>query len=144
MFSSLPNPAPAPAEHNKLSSLGDPAELLFNHHWSAGKELKLDDKMSPFTGQPGLVGETKNGTSSGYNSPTSSSNSGTSLPQAADMWQAQPACGLESSVQHSILEDPFDAEWAAIATRNYGSSNNSLNKNPFLQEGPVKTFEFHL
>lgn len=36
------------------------------------------------------------------------------------------------------LSDPFDAEWAALATR---SPNNT---NPFLQNSVVKTFEVHM
>jgi len=36
------------------------------------------------------------------------------------------------------VSDPFDAEWAALATR---SPNNT---NPFLQNSVVKTFEVHM
>jgi len=79
-----------------------------------------------------------NGTSSGYNSP-SSTNSGQSAIN--DLWQAD--------VSKSILEDPFDAEWAAIATRNSEqplSDTPTSNTNPFLSPDPepVKAFELQL
>ena len=84
-----------------------------------------------------------NGTSSGYNSP-SSTNSGQSASN--DLWQAD--------VSKSILEDPFDAEWAAIATRNSDPSSDTntplSNTNPFLSQDPeptassVKAFELQL
>ena len=48
-----------------------------------------------------------------------------------------------------ILEDPFDAEWAALAMRN--TSSSSSNKNPFLNEkiretdnGLKKAFELQM
>jgi len=84
------------------------------------------------------------GTSSGFNSPTST-NSSSGPHTAGDVWQ--------SNIQNSILEDPFDAEWAAIATRNssvmeekVGSGPTSTN--PFLhkEEVPntIKAFELQL
>ena len=84
------------------------------------------------------------GTSSGFNSPTST-NSSSGPHTAGDVWQ--------SNIQNSILEDPFDAEWAAIATRNssvmeekQGSRPNSTN--PFLHKeeipNTIKAFELQL
>ena len=84
------------------------------------------------------------GTSSGFNSPTST-NSSSGTHTAGDVWQ--------SNIQNSILEDPFDAEWAAIATRNssvmeekQGSRPNSTN--PFLHKeeipNTIKAFELQL
>ena len=113
-------------------------------HWSLnptdGPELELDCKMSPF-----LSKGPEKGTSSGYHSPTST-NSGTSLPRSTDTWTNNlQGSLLESSIQHSILEDPFDAEWAAIATRNYGDSDTKpANRNPFLQDSSMTSFELHL
>merc|ERR1719210_328655 len=59
-------------------------------------------------------------TSSGYNSPSSSTHS------AAGSWQRD--------VSKSILEDPFDAEWAAIATRT--TPTPAPGSNPFLSPDP--------
>ena len=84
------------------------------------------------------------GTSSGFNSPTST-NSSSGPHTVGDVWQ--------SNIQNSILEDPFDAEWAAIATRNssvmeekQGSRPNSTN--PFLHKeeipNTIKAFELQL
>ena len=84
------------------------------------------------------------GTSSGFNSPTST-NSSSGPHTAGDVWQ--------SNIQNSILEDPFDAEWAAIATRNssvmeekQGSRPSSTN--PFLHKeeipNTIKAFELQL
>ena len=84
------------------------------------------------------------GTSSGFNSPTST-NSSSGPHTAGDVWQ--------SNIQNSILEDPFDAEWAAIATRNssgmeekHGSRPTSTN--PFLHKeeipNTIKAFELQL
>jgi hypothetical protein len=42
-------------------------------------------------------------------------------------------------------EDPFDAEWAAIATRNSIAMDNSrTSSNPFLDDSTLKAFELHL
>lgn len=86
------------------------------------------------------------GTSSGFNSPTSTnSSSGTQGGGAGDGWQ--------SNIQNSILEDPFDAEWAAIATRNSSVMEEKLTSrptstNPFLKgdlaPATIKAFELQL
>lgn len=84
------------------------------------------------------------GTSSGFNSPTST-NSSSGPHTAGDVWQ--------SNIQNSILEDPFDAEWAAIATRNSSVMEEKVGSrptstNPFLhkEEVPntIKAFELQL
>ena len=84
------------------------------------------------------------GTSSGFNSPTST-NSSSGPHMAGDVWQ--------SNIQNSILEDPFDAEWAAIATRNSSVMEEKVGSrptstNPFLhkEEVPntIKAFELQL
>ena len=85
------------------------------------------------------------GTSSGFNSPTST-NSSSGVQTSGDVWQ--------SSMQTSILEDPFDADWAAIATRNSSvleekSASRPGSTNPFLQAGAemppsIKAFELQL
>ena len=81
-----------------------------------------------------------NGTSSGYNSPSST---GSSEEVAAGNDNTE----WQSEVNKSILEDPFDAEWAAIATRNSAAvSDTQANSNPFLTttESSVKAFELQL
>ena len=84
------------------------------------------------------------GTSSGFNSPTST-NSSSGLHTAGDVWQ--------SNIQNSILEDPFDAEWAAIATRNSSvmeekQGSRPTSTNPFLHKeeipNTIKAFELQL
>jgi len=84
------------------------------------------------------------GTSSGFNSPTST-NSSSGPHTVGDVWQ--------SNIQNSILEDPFDAEWAAIATRNSSvmeekQASRPTSTNPFLhkEEVPntIKAFELQL
>ena len=84
------------------------------------------------------------GTSSGFNSPTST-NSSSGPHTAGDVWQ--------SNIQNSILEDPFDAEWAAIATRNSSVMEEKLGSrptstNPFLHKeeipNTIKAFELQL
>ena len=108
-------------------------------------DFDFDPKMSSFVSSPPNIHvdlqpiSKSNGTSSGFNSPTST-NSGTSGLHSNDVWQA--------NIQNSILEDPFDAEWAAIATRNSSvieEKNVNQNTNPFLQnDAAVKTFELQL
>jgi hypothetical protein len=39
---------------------------------------------------------------------------------------------------NALISDPFDAEWAALATR------SPSNTNPFLQNSVVKTFEVRM
>ena len=88
-----------------------------------------------------------NGTSSGYNSPSSTGSevgNTWNQPEVKDTWQTE--------VNKSILEDPFDAEWAAIATRNssvIGDPEPATNSNPFLgvtssESSAVKAFELKL
>jgi len=104
-------------------------------------DFDFDPKMSSFVSSPPNIHmdlqpiAKSNGTSSGFNSPTST-NSGTT------------DCVWPSNTQNSILEDPFDAEWAAIATRNssvVSEKNVNSNTNPFLQnDSTVKAFELQL
>lgn len=63
----------------------------------------------------------------------------TACPPAAP--QQLPAIPPRSPFSNAgrTLTDPFDAEWAALATRSPGSSTN-----PFLQNTVVKTFEVHM
>lgn len=86
------------------------------------------------------ISSKSNGTSSGYNSPSSTNSTHSAT------WQ--------QDVSKSILEDPFDAEWAAIATRNSGVSEvtqptQQTSTNPFLTtedqaQTSVKAFELQL
>ena len=84
------------------------------------------------------------GTSSGYNSPTSTNSSSTPA-SSQETWQL-------AEVNKSILEDPFDADWAAIATRNSHSEGEKTSPspalaqtNPFLTtDSTVKAFELQL
>lgn len=85
------------------------------------------------------ISSKSNGTSSGYNSPSS-----TNSTHSAS-WQ--------QDVSKSILEDPFDAEWAAIATRNtepVSQPREQSSTNPFLaaagdqSQTTVKAFELQL
>ena len=126
-------------------------------------------------------------TSSGYNSPTSSQHSGslsntdwpTSFAAVATAEHNNPSNNFQgggdthhnvsnnfhtsildemnSNMQNSILEDPFDAEWAAIATRNYNAKEKeemlppqqlkvpANSKNPFISESvSIEAFQLHL
>ena len=81
------------------------------------------------------ISSKSNGTSSGYNSPSS-----TNSTHSAS-WQ--------QDVSKSILEDPFDAEWAAIATRNteVTQPTQQSSTNPFLaaaDQSQTKAFELQL
>jgi hypothetical protein len=86
------------------------------------------------------ISSKSNGTSSGYNSPSSTNSTHSAT------WQ--------QDVSKSILEDPFDAEWAAIATRNSGvgevtQPTQQTGTNPFLTgedqaQTSVKAFELQL
>jgi len=49
-----------------------------------------------------------------------------------------PAPSALSNRTNPLIADPFDAEWAALATRSPSSTN------PFLQNSVVKTFEVHM
>lgn len=44
----------------------------------------------------------------------------------------------QPSNRSAVMADPFDAEWAALATR------SPSNTNPFLQNSVVKTFEVRM
>jgi len=139
---------------NSLSSLqsnsNTNSDIINSLHMSSVTS-KLNVDTSP------EVSTKSNGTSSGYNSP-SSSTSGHSEARSGPGHHDWP-----SDVSKSILEDPFDAEWAAIATRNSGAaealvqheptnSNVSVNApctNPFLSSADnvnnsVKAFELQL
>jgi len=139
-FKSMPNSQVSPFSHSSQSAdqwMGS----IFNGANSKIFDFDFDPKMSSFVSSPpnihmDLQPITKsNGTSSGFNSPTST-NSGIT------------DCVWPSNTQNSILEDPFDAEWAAIATRNssvVSEKNINFNTNPFLQnDSTVKTFELQL
>jgi len=102
------------------------------------------------------MGQQQNGTSTGWNSP-SSSNSTTSAQNNADMWlQSAGNSLMENHKNSSIMEDPFDAEWADVAARNTINMNRnsvdfdrkasvtSINSqtNPFTQDSTA--FELQL
>jgi len=103
---------------------------------------------------PKMEQNSTKGTSSGYHSPTSTTSGHHSDPDTTNLL-------LQNSlIQNSILEDPFDAEWAEIATRNSSLVDTGSNRsrptstNPFLQgeyggglSGPgssVQAFELQL
>lgn len=44
----------------------------------------------------------------------------------------------------SILDDPFDADWASLAMRNNQMATTPRSTNPFSQERTVKTFELKM
>jgi len=127
----------------------EPASLPSNH--STMFNFELGSKMSSLVTadpQTQLSVDThlkpNAGTSSGFNSPTST-NSSSGPHTSGEVWQ--------STVQNSILEDPFDAEWAAIATRNSSVMEEKISRpsstNPFLQTpelppSTVKAFELQL
>ena len=188
---SLPvNPVPSLHSLQSLHNQDLTSSTWTKESMTLGKSLPPFLSSAPFPAPSSKDTESKNGTSSGYNSP-SSSNSGSSIQH--DVWQSNGIINngirlnglnsnlldnevqsahlssnglldnnefkpnglldngtldnhgslLETSIQTSILEDPFDAEWAAIATRNYANhGEKQATKNPFLQD--VKTFEFHL
>ena len=160
-FSSLPL--------NELLSTTTDNHSRRNNTWTT-IEQAAETLKAPFikTSDSGLeLGKTDAGSSSGYNSPTST-NSSVGVSQASDLWRSnllenEPVSLLEHSIQTSILEDPFDAEWAAIATRNYAdrsnnnnhsnsnttvnnpiisnSSSSNINNNPFTPDSSVQSFE---
>jgi len=115
------------------SSVTQQNSNIFDFNFDS-KFVPSDSKLSVEV-QPSSSKST--GTSSGYNSPTSSS--------SQETWQAE--------VSKSILEDPFDAEWAAIATRNTNTdgdkpeaaSDSQATTNPFITtDSTVKAFELQL
>jgi len=109
-------------------SLPDQANCANEKMFDFEFDLSVNKGVSDFvTLSPGG----QKGTSSGYNSPTSSS-SGLDTAQQNSL-----------TLQSSILEDPFDAEWAEIATRNIASRPTSTN--PFLTpETNSQSFELQL
>ena len=115
------------------SSVTQQNSNIFDFNFDS-KFVPSDSKLSVEV-QPSSSKST--GTSSGYNSPTSSS--------SQETWQAEGS--------KSILEDPFDAEWAAIATRNTNTdgdkpeaaSDSQATTNPFITtDSTVKAFELQL
>lgn len=59
-------------------------------------------------------------------------------PRSSPMHTAQnPSAGVGARA-NAVTGDPFDAEWAALATRSPNSTN------PFLQNSVVKTFEVRM
>lgn len=56
-----------------------------------------------------------------------------------DVWTNQERNAIDNKPTAEILDDPFDAEWAALAVR-----NNSKNTNPFHRTGTVKAFELQM
>lgn len=64
----------------------------------------------------------------GTNSGTVSLNSGNFNSQSGNMEK---------------VKDPFDAEWAAVATKS-DNNDNSASTNPFIVPNTIKSFEVHL
>lgn len=62
--------------------------------------------------------------------------SSTSVPLATNS-PPYPSASIANRT-NPIVSDPFDAEWAALATR------SPSNTNPFLQNSVVKTFEVRM
>jgi len=119
-------------------------------------DFQFDNKLGP-AGGASLQAELPKSaaTSSGYNSPTST-NSDTAMAVMGDTDTGLANIEL-SNIQHSILEytvnDPFDADWAAIATRNSSTMVESPAlpalpapaTNPFIQQTETVTaFELQL
>jgi len=144
-FKSLPQNQVNSFSHSSQASGDEWLGSISNGANSKMFDFDFDPKMSSFVSSPPNIQvdlqpiSKTNGTSSGFNSPTST-NSGTSGLHANEVWQA--------NIQNSILEDPFDAEWAAIAARNstvVSEKSPTTSSNPFLQaDTPVKTFELQL
>ena len=133
---------------NESSSMKPPSSSTTSTLFNFELGQKMSSLVSSNTEDMSLTVEehikANAGTSSGFNSPTST-NSSSGPHTAGDVWQ--------SNIQNSILEDPFDAEWAAIATRNssvmeekQGSRPSSTN--PFLHKeeipNTIKAFELQL
>ena len=135
--SSMPISSYPPVHRPPFSSLplNDIIQTDSPHRWTI--EQTADTfKVAPFIKTSSSLELGKDGSSSGYNSPTST-NSGTEDLWQTNLLETEPSV-LEQSMQNSILEDPFDAEWAAIATRNYKDKSNT---NPFTPDNSVKSFE---
>ena len=119
------------------SNITQQNSTIFDYNFDS-KFVSSDSKLSVEV-QPSSK---STGTSSGYNSPTSTNSTQSSSQEA---WQ---------EVSKSILEDPFDAEWAAIATRNTENTDSERAEaepspgqttNPFLStDSTVKAFELQL
>ena len=131
LISLQPSSASADSWLQSLASAPPTASLLASClQLEAGSKLSVEVAPS----------KSDTNTSSGYNSPSSSTHS------AAGSWQ--------QDVSKSILEDPFDAEWAAIATRTTPTPTPAPGSNPFLSPDPgpapvtapasVKAFELQL
>lgn len=116
--------------------------------------------MDPMKGKVfGNDHKEENGTSTGWNSP-SSSNSTTSAQNNAEIWlQSAGQSMMENHKNNSIMEDPFDAEWADVAAKNTINMNrnsvdldrkasvSSVNShtNPFTQDSNnTQAFELQL
>lgn len=58
---------------------------------------------------------------------------------------SQTSFHIDLEATSGILEDPFDAEWAALAMRN---TNNTAKMNPFMNDKHEakmkKAFELHM
>lgn len=71
-------------------------------------------------------------------------NTGTSIFNRNNNSQGQQqtfANGSAYQPKTSPSQDPFDAEWAALASRHQGARRNT---NPFTQNAPVKAFEVQM
>ena len=106
-----PRRPPAFSSHGRSHSLGSPPEMpLFPSNSQVGAPMQSTLPAIP---------------------PRSSPFHATSTP---------PTTGNTPHVMRTnpLDRDPFDAEWASLATR------NPNNTNPFLQSSVVKTFEVHM
>lgn len=81
---------------------------------------------------------TTNGVLDGKKSPTHSLGSASSKEWNAEFWSKDP---FDTSA--AILDDPFDAEWAALATRNSSRNDIQSPTNPFKESG-MKAFELQM
>ena len=133
---------------NESSSMKPPSSSTTSTLFNFELGQKMSSLVSSNTEDMSLTVEehikANAGTSSGFNSPTST-NSSSGPHTAGDVWQ--------SNIQNSILEDPFDAEWAAIATRNSSVMEEKVGSrptstNPFLHKeeipNTIKAFELQL
>ena len=165
-------------------SLSDPAAWSIIPNKQYNHDVTAQHLINNIKGSISLDFPKQASTSSGYNSPTSSQHSGslsnTDWPASypaqeltnhtttsfhangttngmevnSSNFHSSILDELTSNMQSSILEDPFDAEWAAIATRNYtkdkqetanGSKASTNSKNPFISENStLESFQLHL
>jgi len=140
--SSLPPSLPHTASHTWIPSVSPPTtSKVFTFDLGASVSSLVPGPGSQHPLSVGSHIKCSAGTSSGFNSPTSTNSS--TGQQTGEPWQA---------IQTSILEDPFDAEWAAIASRNSSVMEERQSRpsstNPFVQPidvpTPVKAFELQL